>query len=46
MIRQESEEVKKKNVIYVHHQISWMMKLPDLCTKVMVLSRMWTPLQS
>lgn len=41
-----SKEVRGENDMSVCHQTSWMMKLRGLCTKVKVLSQMWTPLQS
>lgn len=41
-----SKEVRVGNDVSVCRQTSWMMKLRGLCTKVKVLSQMWTPLQS
>lgn len=40
------KEVRGENDVSVCRQTSWMMKLRALCTKVKVLSQMWTPLQS
>lgn len=41
-----NSKVRGKNDVSVCRQTSWMMKLRGLCTKVKVLSQMWTPLQS